>query len=118
MRLDSSRLHFRGGIRNGDVKFQIESHYDAGPTRFVLHSQPKKDDNSWFSLNEINSRLENILRERPSIQQVTFEYCLRPNKDPKYQAPGADAIYDISLAMWQIQREVDKYLKLLSPPDY
>ena len=80
MRLDSSRLHFRGGIRNGDVKFQIESHYDAGPTRFVLHSQPKKDDNSWFSLNEINSRLENILRERPSIQQVTFEYCLRPTK--------------------------------------
>jgi hypothetical protein len=126
MRLDASRLHFRGGIRDGNVKFQIESHYDAGPNRFELHEWREKNHenpdgkmSTWFFPDRIIASLKSRLANHPEIQVVTYEYCLRQSKDSKYQSlPGADAIYDISLAMWQIQKEVEQHLKLLAPPNY
>ena len=126
MRLDSSRLHFRGAIRDGNVQFQIESHHDAGPLRYTLyewleknHENPDGKMSTWFSPDRIIASLKSRFANHPEIQVVTYEYCLRQSKDSKYQSlPGADAIYDISIAIWQIQREVDQYLKLLAPPNY
>lgn len=109
-----TRLHFRGGIRSGEVCFQIERHHETGPIRHQMHewrdennANSESNMSTWFTMDQIITSLSSIIAGPPEIRVITFEYWLIPDtSNGRYiNISYADAIDMISPALHQMQRK-------------